>query len=96
MRIVRIKPEGFKYFHNTRAYYLSGTTRLLEDKNWLPEGKGVHFFFDKKILGDLDLSNATDLYLEVEPTGKEVIAAGRLVLRFDAIRIYEDNNGDSY
>ena len=95
MRIVRIKPEGFKYFHNTRAYYLSGITRLLEEDNWLPEGKAVHFFFEKKIVRNLDLTNATDLYLEVEPTGKEVISNGRLVLRFDAIRIYEEYNGDS-
>lgn len=91
MNLVRIKPEGFKYFHNTKSYYLSGTSLLLDENNWIPEGRGLHFFFDHKVLGDLNLAKATDLFIEVEPIAKEVISGGRLVLRFNANRIYEDD-----
>ena len=97
MRLLRVKPEGFKYFHNTKTYYLSATTLQpsLERELLIPEGTVLQFFFNKEILGGLDLAGANELLIEVESIVKEVFSAGRIIWRFTAVRINENDNRKS-
>ena len=97
MRLLRVKPEGFKYFHNTKTYYLTGTTLQpsLEGEILIPEGTVLQFFLNKEILGGLDLAGANDLLIEVESIVKEVFSAGRIIWRFTAVGIDENDNRKS-
>ena len=97
MRLLRVKPEGFKYFHNTETYYLNATTLQpsLEKEILIPEGTVLQFFFHQEILGGLNLAETNELLIEVESIVREVFSAGRIIWRFTAIRIDENDNRQS-
>ena len=97
MGILRIKPESFKYFHNTKTYYLTGNTiyPFLEKDVLIPEGSVLQIFLTSQVLGDLQLTETSSLVVNVESTAKEVFSGGRIILRYTAQEVHEDHLRES-
>ena len=89
-----MKPISFKYYHNSKTYYLNGTVLqpLVEENTIvLPKGSIIQLIFDSPVLGRTDLPNSSKINCFVEPLAQEVYSCGRRVLRFTATQINEDN-----
>ena len=97
MRILRIKPESFKYFHNTKTYYLIGNTihPFLEKDVLIPEGTVIQIFLTSQVLGNLQLTETRSLVVHVESSSKEVFSGGRIILRYTAQEVHEDHLRES-
>lgn len=91
MRQVRVKPESFKYFHNSRIYYLDGIAIepiIEEDTIICPKGSLIQFVFNSTTLGVVNLPDAEELVLTVEPIAREIFTRGRFSLRFTVRDIF--------
>ena len=98
MRQVCVKPISFKYFHNSKTYYLNGSVLqpIFEDNSIiLPRGSLIQLTFDSLVLGATDLQNSRSLIFTVEPLAQEVYSCGRNVLRFSVAEINENNQRNS-
>lgn len=97
MKILRIKPESFKYFHNTKTYYLIGNTiyPFLEKDVLIPEGTVIQIFLTSQVLGNLQLTETRSLVVHVESSSKEVFSGGRIILRYTAQEVHEDHLRES-
>lgn len=91
MTQVRVKPESFKYFHNSQIYYLDGIAIeaiIEEDTIICPKGTPVQLLFNSKTLGLVKLPESKELVLTVDPIARKVFPRGQLSLRFTVREIY--------
>ena len=95
MRQLRVKPEGFRYFNNSKTFYLDGLVleALIDEQSILiPKGATVQLVFDIQTLGDIKLTEASKLIFTVESFAQQAYSRGRRVLRYIATQINEDDN----
>ena len=93
MRQVRVKPAAFKYFHNSKIYYLVGTVLdpLIDGSSiFLPRGTIIQLVFSSETLGRINLSDSQELLCFVEDLAQETIIRGRRLLRFTVNQIHAD------
>ena len=98
MTQVRVKPAAFKYFHNSKTYYLIGTVLdpVIEGKSiFLLRGTPIQLVFDSATLGSINLPDSTALLFSVEPYFQEAFHNGRRFLRFTVNRINEEDQWSS-
>ena len=93
MRQVRLKPEVFRYFHNSQTYYLEGIVleSIIEEIFFLPKGSSIQVVFDSSTLGSINLPAAKELLFSVEDLAQESFSRGRQILRFIVTEVNEDN-----
>lgn len=95
---VRVRPESFTYFHNSKTYYLNGITlEPILDENFiiLPKGSFIQLLFDSSILNKINLAESKELLTTVESFAREVFSRGRKVLRFTVTNIDENDKRKS-
>ena len=98
MRQARVKPEAFRYFHNSKTYYLVATvTEPVVNENVITILKGtiIQIVFDSQTLGSINLPDSKELLVTVEDIAHEVFVRGRRVLRFSCTRINEEDQWGS-
>ena len=95
MRQLRVKPEGFRYFNNSKTFYLNGLVLepLIDEQSVLiSKGTPVQLVFDIQTLGDIKLTEAAKLIFTVESFAQRAYSRGRRILRYIATQINEDDN----
>ena len=98
MRQVRVKPETFRYFHNSKTYYLTGTVLepVLDDNSIIIlKGASIQLVFNADTLGLINLPDAKELRFSIEDLAQQGFLKGRPILRFPVERINEDDNWGS-
>ena len=94
MRQVCVKPESFKFFNNSKIYYLEGivTQPIIEENTIiLPRGSVIQLTFNTQTLGSVNLSESKELIFTVDSIARDIFSRGKRLPRFTAININEDN-----
>ena len=98
MRQVCVKPISFKYYHNSKTYYLNGIVLdpiVEENVIVIAKGSTIQLLFDSEALGTIHLADAKELIFFVESLAQDVYSRGRRILRFTTTRINEDDKWGS-
>ena len=98
MRQVRVKPETFRYFHNSKTYYLVGTVLepVIEDNSIIIlKGSTIQLVFNADTLGLINLPDAKELRFSIADLAQQAVFKRRSILRFLVDRINEDDNWGS-
>ena len=94
MRQVRVQPVAFRYFHNSKIYYLIGTVLdpvIDENSIILPRGTIIQLVFNSATLNQINLQESNELLCFVDNLAQETIFRGRPVLRFTANQIHANH-----
>ena len=94
MRQVRVQPVAFRYFHNSKIYYLFGNVLdpvIDENSIILPRGTIIQLVFDSTTLNGIHLPDSNEVVCVVDDLAQETFFRGRRVLRFTTNQIHVDH-----